>query len=159
EVTGNQVIRDQQVTNARLRRSVERAVEGKLILASTLNGLNLSGNIISEKNLTNEPWEFGYALAASRPLASAASASECRLCRQYFAVGGELFGGLGTRYSFGLRSTSQYAGPTLAYSAGGNWAVTVGPEFGLNENSARVLWRSKVSYEFSQVRDLFRSRE
>lgn len=156
EVTGNQVVRDTQVSNALLRKNVERAVEGKLILSSTWNSFNISENIIAEKNLTNEPWEFGYALGASRSLASSASASDCHFCRQYFAVGGELFGGLGTRYDFGFKATSQYAGPTLAYSTPNNWMVTIGPEFGLNANSAGVLYRAKVAYEFSQFRDVFR---
>jgi hypothetical protein len=156
EITDHQVITDQQISNALLRNSVERAVEGKLILSSNINGFNISENIIAEKNLTNEPWEFGYAVAASRSLASAGSPTACHFCRQYFAVGGELFGGLGTRYDFGLKGTSQYAGPTLSYSTPRAFTFTFGPEFGLNANSAQVLWRLKAAYEFSQFRDLFR---
>jgi hypothetical protein len=89
-------------------------------------------------------------------LVSSASDHHCLLCRQYFQAGGELFGGLGTRYSFGLPGTSQYAGPTLSYSSPRNITVLIGPEFGLNANSAGVLWRMKVAYEFNQVRDWFR---
>ena len=157
EVTGNHVIQDQQVANAPLRRDVERSVEGKLIASSYVKGFNFSENIIAEKNISNEPWEFGYAVGVSRPLASEASSGHCVFCRQYFAVGGELFGGLGTRYTFGLSGTSQYAGPTLSYSAPRNVTVLVGPEFGLNANSGNVLWRLKVAYEVNQFRDLFRS--
>jgi hypothetical protein len=156
EITDHAVITDQAVSNDLLRNSVERAVEGKLILSSTFNGFNVSENIIAEKNLTNEPWEFGYAVGASRSLASAGSSRDCRLCRQYFSVGGEIFGGLGTRYDFGFKGTSIYAGPTLGYAAPHNVTVTVGPDFGLNDNTARVLWRAKVAYEYSQFRDLFR---
>jgi hypothetical protein len=155
EVMDHDVITDQQVSNAQLRASVERAVEGKLILSSNWNGFNLSENIIAEKSLSNQPWEFGYALGASRALASAGSTRACRLCRQNLAVGGEIFGGLGTRYEFGFNGTSIYSGPTLAYRAPRSLAVTVGPEFGLNANSAPVLWRMKVAYEFAQIRDLF----
>ena len=156
EVTGNAVIQDKQVSNALLRKDVERSVEGKLILSSYVKGFNLSENIISEKNVSNEPWEFGYALGVSRPLANGAHPGHCVFCRQYFSVGGELFGGLGTRYTFGTSGTSQYAGPTLSYSAPRNVTVLVGPEFGLNPNSADVLWRLKVAYEINQFRDLFR---
>jgi hypothetical protein len=156
EITDHAVITDQAVSNDLLRNSVERAVEGKLILSSTFNGFNVSENIIAEKNLTNEPWEFGYAVGASRSLASAGSKKDCRFCRQYFAVGAEIFGGLGTRYDFGFKGTSIYAGPTLGYAAPHNVTVTVGPDFGLNDNTARVLWRAKVAYEYSQFRDLFR---
>jgi hypothetical protein len=156
EITGHNVISNQAVANSLLRSDVERSVEGKLILSSNFNGFNISENIISEKNVSNEPWEFGYAIGASHSLSSRASVTDCRFCRQYFAVGAELFGGLGTRYDFGFKSTSQYLGPTIAYNSPHNYTITAGPEFGLNANSAAVLWRLKVAYEFSQVRDLFR---
>ncbi len=156
EITGNHVIQDQQVSNGLLRSDAERSMEGKLILSSYVKGVNISENFIAEKNLSNEPWEFGYAVGASRPLANGAATKECRFCRQNFAAGGEIFGGMGTRYTFGFRATSMYAGPTIAYSTPKNWTILAGPEFGLNDNSARVLWRLKVSYEINQVRDLFR---
>jgi hypothetical protein len=156
EITGNHVISDLQVSNALLRSDVERSIEGKLILSSYWKGINFSENFIAEKNVSNEPWEFGYAAAASRSLANGGSPTPCRLCRQYFAVGGEVFGGLGTRYNFGTAGTSSYAGPTFAYNAPRNWTVLFGPEFGLNDNSAHVLWRLKVAYEINQFRDLFR---
>jgi hypothetical protein len=156
EVTGNHVIQDQQVSNALLRKDVERSIEGKIILSSYVRGVNLSENFIAEKNVSNEPWEFGYAMGASRPLANGAGGEACRFCRRYFAVGAEMFGGLGTRYTFGLKGTEHYAGPTLAYSSPRGMTLLVGPEFGLNPNSAAVLWRVKASYEFNQVRELFR---
>ena len=156
EVTGNHVIQDQQIDNARLRNDVERSIEGKLILSSYWKGFNFSENMIAEKNISNEPWEFGYSIGGSHPLANEGAPRRCMFCRQYFAVGGELFGGLGTRYTFGTSGTSQYAGPTIAYSAPRNLTILAGPEFGLNANSATVFWRLKVSYEINQFRDLFR---
>ncbi len=156
EVTGNHAIQDLQVPNRYLRSDVERSVEGKLIASSYIHGFNVSENIIAEKNISNEPWEFGYAVGVSHLLANRASPDRCIFCRQYFAVGGELFGGLGTRYTFGTSGTEQYAGPTIAYSAPRNLTVLFGPEFGLNANSAAVLWRLKVAYEINQFRDLFR---
>ena len=68
EITGNQVIQDKQVSNALLRADVERSIEGKLILSSYWKGVNFSENFIAEKNVSNEPWEFGYA-AGSEPVA------------------------------------------------------------------------------------------
>jgi hypothetical protein len=156
EITGNHVIADQQVSNALLRKDVERSIEGKMILSSYVKGVNLSENFIAEKNVSNEPWEFGYAVGASRQLASGAGSKECTFCRRYFAVGAEMFGGLGTRYTFGLSGTAHYAGPTVAFSSPRGVTLLVGPEFGLNANTATVLWRMKASYEFNQVRDLFR---
>jgi hypothetical protein len=67
-----------------------------------------------------------------------------------------IFGGVGTRFDLGFKGTSIYAGPTLGYAAPHNVTVTIGPDFGLNDNTARVLWRMKVAYEYSQFRDLFR---
>ncbi len=156
EVTDHAVITTQALSNAVLTPDVERAMEGKLILSSNFNGFNISENFIAEKNLSNEPWEFGYAVGASRSLASRASERACTFCRQNFSAGGELFGGLGTRHDFGFNGTSIYLGPTIGFSAPHNMTITAGPEFGLNANSAGVLWRLKAAYEFSQVRDLFR---
>ena len=156
EITGHDVIQDLQVSNSVARQDVERSMEGKLILSSYFKGFNVSENFIAEKNLSNDPWEFGYAAGASRALANGTDARECHLCRQSFSAGGEVFGGLGTRYTFGVAGTSIYAGPTVAYAAPHNMTFLAGPEFGLNRNSAGVLWRLKVSYELNQARDIFR---
>jgi hypothetical protein len=156
EITGNHVIQDLAVSNALLRKDVERSIEGKIILSSYVKGFNISENFIAEKNVSNEPWEFGYAAGASRSLANGGSARPCTFCRQRWAVGGEVFGGLGTRYTFGVDGTSHYAGPTVAYTTPHNLTFLAGPEFGLNANSATVLWRLKVSYEVNQFRDWFR---
>jgi len=157
EVTGNDSITTQQVSNAALRNEVERSIEGKLILSSNVKGWNLSENIIAEKALNEaESWEFGYALAAARPLSLSGGGRACTFCRQNFAAGAELFGGLGTRYTFGLKQTEQYAGPTVAFNAPHGLTLKFSPEFGLNDNSAAVLWRFGFSYEIQQFRDWFR---
>ncbi len=157
EITGNTSITTQQVSNAALRAEVERSIEGKLILSSNVKGWNLSENIIAEKAVNEaEPWEFGYALAAARPLALSAGGKPCTLCRRNFTAGAELFGGLGTRYSFGLKQTQHYAGPTVAFNAPRGLTFKFSPEFGLNDNSAAVLWRFGASYEIQQFRDWFR---
>jgi len=157
EITGNTSITTQQVSDSALRNEVERSLEGKLILSSNVKGWNLSENIIAEKAMNeSEPWEFGYALAAARPLALSGGAKACIFCRQNFAAGAELFGGLGTRYSFGLRQTQQYAGPNIAFNAPHGLTFKFSPEFGLNDNAASVLWRFGASYEIQQFRDWFR---
>ncbi|HEX4020841.1 MAG TPA: hypothetical protein VHX63_06840 [Acidobacteriaceae bacterium] len=155
EITGNHTISDLQVNNSQSQPLIERSIEGKLILSSNVHGWNISENFIAEKNVSNEPWEFGYALGTSRPLASAASAKACVFCRQNFSAGAELFGGLGTRYTFGLKQTSQYAGPTVDFNIPRGPTLGFSPEFGLNDNSVGTLWRVKVSYEIQQFRDLF----
>jgi hypothetical protein len=157
EITGNDTITTKQVANSALRNEVERSIEGKLILSSNVKGWNISENIISEKAVNEaEAWEFGYAVAASRPLSLVGSSRSCTFCRQNFSAGAELFGGLGTRYTFGLKQTEQYAGPTIALNAPNGFTYKFSPEFGLNDNSAAVLWRFGVSYEIPQVRDWFR---
>jgi hypothetical protein len=157
EITGNTSITRVQVSNAALRKEVERSVETKLILSSNVKGWNFSENIIAEKAVNEaEAWEFGYALAAARPLALTGKSRDCAFCLQNFAAGAELFGGLGTRYHFGLKQTEQYAGPTVAFNAPHGLTFKFSPEFGLNDNSAGVLWRFGVSYEIQQFRDMFR---
>lgn len=156
EVVGHDSISDLQLNNAESRGEVERELEGKLILSSNLKGWNFSENFISEKNLKNEPWEFGYAVAASRPLTLVAGRRECVFCRQNFTAGAELYGGLATAHDFGLDATSHYAGPTVNFSLPHGPTLGFSPQFGLNDNSAGVLWRFKVSYEIQQFRDWFR---
>jgi hypothetical protein len=157
EVVGHDTVTTLSVPNSILRAEVEHAIEGKLILSGNGHGINFSGNFIAEKAV-NEPesWEFGYALAASRPLALKASSRRCTFCRQNIAAGAELFGGLGERHSFGLNQTAQYAGPVIALNTPNGFTYKFSPEFGLNDNAATVLWRFGVNYEISQIRDWFR---
>ena len=157
EITGNSSAADLAIPNAVLRQYIVRSFEGKLILSSNVRGWNFSENFITEKELNHPmPWEFGYAVAASRPLSLRGSERACTFCRQNFSAGAELFGGLGTRYGFGLSHTEQYAAPTLAFNTPGGFTYRFSPEFGLNDNSATVLWRFGMSYEVSQFRDWFR---
>jgi hypothetical protein len=157
EITGNSSIAVLQVPNAISSKVVERTIESKLILSSNVKGWNLSENFIAEKSVNeSEPWEFGYALAASRPLALVGGAKPCVFCRQNIAAGAELFGGLGTADGFGVGQTEQYLGPTVALNTPSGFTYKFSPEFGLNDNSVGVLWRFGVSYEIQQFRDLFR---
>ena len=157
EITGNTSITTLQSPNAVLRKEVERSIETKLILSSNLRGFNVSENFIAEKALNeSESWEFGYAAAVAHSLARSGSSKPCTYCRQNLAVGGELFGGLGTTDGFGIKQTEQYAGPTVALSTPSGFTYKFSPELGLNDNSAGVLWRFGVSYEIQQFRDWFR---
>src|SRR5579862_4859581 len=82
EVVGHDSIQDLLVRNDVGRQSVKREIETKLILSSNVRGWNFSENFIAEKNLKNEPWEFGYAIGASRPFALKARSQNCWLCRE-----------------------------------------------------------------------------
>jgi hypothetical protein len=157
EVVGHDNFSDLNVPNAVGRQSIEREIEIKLILSSNAGGWNFSENVITEKVLNeSESWEFGYALGISRPLASEASAKSCLFCRENFAIGAELYGGLGTLDEFGLKGTSQYAGPTIGFNIPHGPAISFSPNFGLNNNSVPVLYRFKVSYEIQQFFGHFR---
>jgi hypothetical protein len=134
----------------------EREAELKLILSSNVRGWNFSENIIAEKNLGNEPWEFGYALGASRPLALKAGARPCIFCRENFSAGAELYGGLGERYSFGLRATSHYLAPVAEWRMPSGTTFKVSPGFGLNNNSHGFLFRFGISYELNQIASTLR---
>jgi len=159
EIVGHDVEADFLEPNAETRREHLRELELKLILSSTVKGWNISENIISEKNLSNEPWEFGYALALSRPLSLKGSPTRCSFCRQNFVAGVEMYGGLGDRYSFGLNDTAHYLAPAVAWNMPSGWTLRLSPGFGLNDKSHRLLLRWGVSREISgfagMVRRLF----
>jgi len=152
EVTGHDSKSDLLLANWQGRLETVRSLETKLILSSNFKGWNLSENFIAEKDLNEpEPWEFGYALGVSRPLALAASAHDCVFCRERFAAGAEMYGGLGDTNGFGIKSTSQYLGPTLAFDVPKGPTIIFSPNFGLNDNSLGVIYRFKISYELQQI--------
>ena len=151
EVVGHDGIPDFSESNAIARMDHEREMELKLILGSNYHGVNISENIIAEKNLSNDPWEFGYAWAVSRPLKLAASAHKCAFCAERFQAGVEMYGGLGDRYSFGTSRTSQYLGPTMNWTAANGTTLSFSPQFGLNNYSVPRLYRFGISYEIEQV--------
>ena len=154
EVEGHDVESDHAVPNSITRRQHNHELETKLLLSKTLKGWNLAENTLAAKNLTGgNPWEFGYAVGASRPLALKASVHRCNFCRQNFVAGVELFGGLGDRNSFGLHETSHYLAPVAAWNMPSNWTLRLSPEFGLNHNSHQFLLRWGVSREFSGFGD------
>ncbi len=160
EITGNTSVSTLQASNAVLRKEVERSLEEKLILSSNVKGFNISENFISEKAVNDgEPWSFGYAAAIAHPLTNSGGSKPCTFCRQNMNAGVELFGGLGTLDQFGLKQTQQYLAPTLALAAPNGLTYKFSPEFGLDDNSAGVLWRFGVSYEIQQVRDWFRRKK
>lgn len=136
----------------------QREAEVKLILSSNFKGWNLSENLIAEKNLKAFPWEFGYSLGVERPLSLVASPNPCRLCRENFIVGAELYGGLGDRYSFGLHDTSHYFGPVAGLRIPNGPLFKISPGVGLNANSHGVLLRFGVSYEIDQVMSKLRGK-
>jgi hypothetical protein len=147
EVVGHDVEADHAVPNDLARRVSKRELEIKLILSSNFKGFNLAENIIAEKNLANAPWEFGYALGLSRPLALAASPDPCSFCPENFVFGVEMFGGLGDAHGLGLKDTSHYIAPLMAWNLPSGVTLRVSPTFGLNGNSHRFLFRFGVSFE------------
>ncbi len=152
EVMNHNSISDLYLTNAQARAEKEQALELKLILSSHVRGWNISENFITEKALNeSEPWEFGYALGVSRPLALSARSRACTFCRENFSAGLELYGGLGTTEQFGWKQTAQYLGPMVQFNIPRGPSIGFEPSFGLNANSAGVLWRFKVSYEIEQI--------
>jgi hypothetical protein len=68
EVEGLDAESDFLVPNAEARKEHVHEIEFKLILSSTVRGWNFTENTIASKNLSNNPWEFGYALGAALQL-------------------------------------------------------------------------------------------
>jgi len=162
ELEGHDVESDFLTPNAEARKEIKNEVELKLILGSNFKGWNVSENFLFVKNLTNEPWEFGYAVGASRPFALKASARRCSFCPQNFVAGAEMYGGLGDRYAFGLRETSQYLAPVLAWNIPSGWTLRVSPTFGLNDTSHQFMMRWGIAREIpgfgSMVKRVFGGR-
>ena len=149
EVEGHDGEADTASPNALARQEHKNELELKLLLSKTFKGWNIAENTLAAKNLANSPWEFGYAIGASRPLALKASAQRCSFCPENFIAGIELYGGLGDRYSFGLHDTSHYLAPVIAWNLPSDWTLRLSPGFGLNDNSHRFLLRWGLSHEFS----------
>jgi hypothetical protein len=149
EVVGHDVAADHAVPNRIAQGVSQREMETKLILSSSLGDWDLSENLIAEKDLAGPPWEFGYAVGLSRPLAPAARPGACSYCPENFIAGIEMYGGLGDAHGVGLRDTSHYLAPVLAWDLPGGPALRISPAFGLNAASHRFLLRGGISYELS----------
>ena len=150
EVEGHDVEAGYAVPNALARLEHDHELESKLLLSKTFQGWNFAENTIATKNLTGgNPWEFGYAIGASRPLGLKASPNRCSFCPENFIAGVAMYGGLGDRYRFGLPRTSHDLAPVLAWNLPSDWTLRVSPGFGLNDNSHRFLLRWGLSREFS----------
>jgi hypothetical protein len=159
EIVGHDSAEDQAEPNADTRLERKREIETKLILSSYVHGWNISENFIAEKIINHpEPWEFGYALAVSRPMARKARPDACNFCAENFLVGLEMYGGLGTRHDFGLDGTSHYLAPIVAWALPNSTTLKFSPGFGLTDASHGVLWRFTVAHEINQFGRLFRGR-
>jgi hypothetical protein len=147
EVVGHDVEADHAPPNRELRRERKHEIETKLILSSSIADWDLSENFIAEKNLAGPPWEFGYAVGLSRPLALAARPQPCSFCPENFTVGIEMYGGLGDAAGFGLEDTSHYLAPLVVWNLPSGTTLRLSPTFGLNRNSHRFMLRLGLSYE------------
>jgi hypothetical protein len=150
EVEGHDVESDFADSNGESRKEHDHELEMKLLLSSTFKGWNIAVNPIVTKNLSpSEPWEFAYAVGASRPLALKAKPNHCNFCPENFIAGIEMYGGLGDTQSPGLHDTSHYLAPVLAWNLPSDWTIRLSSGFGLNDNSHRLLLRWGLSREFS----------
>jgi len=136
EFVGFDSWRDLAAPNSEARSEKESEVETKLILSHQDHGWNTSVNLIAEKNLAGNPWEFGYALGASRPLA-----------RENFSAGIEAYGGFGEQHRMTLANTSHYLAPCLSWTLPSRFTLRVSPAFGLTSSSINFLMRFGISYE------------
>ena len=150
EIEGHDVEANNGDPNGVARKEHNHELEFKLLLSKTFKGWNIAQNTIATKNLTGgNPWEFGYAIGASRPLALKASTKRCSFCPENFIAGIEMYGDLGDPHSFGLHDTSHYIAPVVAWNLPSDWTLRLSPGFGLNDDSHRFLLRWGISREFS----------
>lgn len=157
EVVGHDGQSDLADPNGDIRQEHEHEGELKLILSSNVHDWNISENFISEKNLGHEPWEFGYAVAASRPLSTAYR--ECTFCAQKVTLGAEAYGGLGDTWALTMRDTSHYIAPVVGWYLPRHARLTFSPGFGLTSSSIDRVYRVGFAVEIPQFARLFRGGE
>jgi hypothetical protein len=156
EVVGHDGQADLAEPNDEARQEHEHEAELKLILSSNLKAWNISENFIAEKNLSHEPWEFGYALGAARPFRTLGSGKPCVFCLEKFIFGGEAYGGLGDTDSLTLHDTSHYIAPMVGWQLPfGRLSFSTG--FGLTSTSLDRVYRFGWASELPQVGRWFRS--
>lgn len=159
EVVGHDGQGDVIGANAETRAEKKRELELKLILSSNAKGWNFSENFIAEKNIRHAPWEFGYAVAASRPLRLAGGTHNSAFAPENFAAGFEMYGGLGDTDSLTLGETSHYVGPAISWSIPNGPTIIASPNFGLTDHSLPRVYRFGVVYEIGQLSRVFHSRK
>jgi hypothetical protein len=138
---------DLAAPNREARHEKKRELEAKLILGSYYKGWTIAENFIAEKDVKHAPYEFGYAVGISRPLALDARRVRCNFCPENFQLGVEMYGGLGTHWDFGLHETSHFVAPSLAWALANGTTFKISPSFGITGTSAGFLFRFGVSYE------------
>ena len=156
EVVGHDGKSDLSAPNGEGRREHKHEGELKLILSSNIRDWNISENFIAEKNLGHAPWEFGYALGATRPLRTAASGRPCAYCADKFIIGAEAYGGLGDTASLTMHDTSHYIAPLVGWQLPKGMRLSFSPGFGLTDSSLAGVYRVGVAFEFNQVAGWFR---
>jgi len=133
---------------ADLRRERAHELEGKVILSSAVGSWNVSENLIVEKNLSaDEGIELGYSVGVSRSLASLASGTACRFCRENFLVGVEAYGGLGSTADTTIREARHFLAPVLGWRVSERSTLKLSAGFGMTEPSDRLLLRVGWAYE------------
>jgi hypothetical protein len=155
EIEGHGAEDDFALSNNAARRIHEHEIENKLILSRDHKGWNFAGNFMAAKNLSGEPWEFGYSLGTSRPLSTDKEA-QCVFCCQSFTAGLEFYGGLGDGHSLGLQHTPHYLGPEMSWKLSEGFAVKVGPHFGLTPQSQHALVHFAVIYDIPEFNKRFK---
>jgi hypothetical protein len=150
EIVGFDSKEDLQEPNDVTRHEHEREIETKLILGSQIGQWNLSENFIAAKNIHGEPWEFGYAVGLSRPLA-APTGRRCTFCAEKFAAGVEVYGGLGIWGDVTFRDTSQYIAPAFLWTLPSETTIRVSPGWGLTDKSVGSLIRIGVAQEIDGI--------
>ncbi len=157
EFVGHDAQADLAVSNGDARREHLHEAELKLILSSNLRDWNIAENFIAEKNLGHQPWEFGYAIGASRPLRDAAGSRTCTFCAEKFIAGAEAYGGLGDTASLTIGDTSHYVAPLIGWQLPKGVRLSFSPGFGLTSTSLARLYRVGLAYEFDQIGNWFHS--
>jgi hypothetical protein len=136
-----------------VRHDYNHELELKLIASSLIKGWDVAENFIGEKILSGggQPWEFGYAIATSRPLSGSLRDANCHLCLGSVHVGVEAYGGLGTASDFTLKGTSHYIAALVGWKIASGTLLRFSPGWGLTDDSVGTVWRVGFSQEIEDM--------
>jgi hypothetical protein len=148
DVVGHDDDDDLVPPNRSLSMMHQHELELRLILGSNWRNWNISENFISEKDFGHAPWEFGYAVAVSRPFRSGSAEKKCIWCVDKLTGGLEAYGGLGDSWQLTMRDTSHYLAPLIGWQLPRDTRLNFSVGIGNGSPSLDIFYRVGLSVDF-----------
>jgi len=133
----------------------QHELELRLILGSNWKKWNISENFIAEKDFGHSPWEFGYAVAFSRPFRSGSVDRKCVWCAEKLTGGLEVYGGLGDTWQLSLDDTSHYFAPLIGWQLPRDTRLNFSVGIGTVSPSLNAIYRVGLTVDFDNFGSRF----